>query len=93
MSESIEYLCREALKEAGIDDTDTVSNRSIRIVNKLFRENDSSNLWPIKNRFNATDRAIRKQRKMFQFSGPISIFEYILALEHEISNIVNSVKN
>ena len=64
---------------------------SIRQVNKLFRFTDESRLWPISSKFNATERAIRRLRRLqhggLYFSGGA---EYALALESTISDIVNS---
>lgn len=58
---------------------------SNKTINKYFRIIDDSNLWPIKGKFNVTERAIRKVQKM-RLSG----LEYCLALDSEISRIVNS---
>lgn len=60
-------------------------------INALFRRTDDSACWPIRGRFNATERAIRRLRRMGAFMGkeydPIS---YTLALNNEISFIVNN---
>lgn len=68
-----------------------LTRSEVRQVNKKMRKKDDSNLWPINGKFNATDRAIRKlyhtYRKHIEFE---SALEYELALEQEISNIVNS---
>ena len=66
------------------DDKQGLAN--IRAINKLFRAQDDSHLWPINGRFNATERAIRRLRK---FDYPVYGLEYCLGLEHEISTIVN----
>ena len=68
-----------------------VNEMSIRQINAYFRENDESHLWPICGRFNATERAIRRIRRLRQqglcvYPG----LEYYLALEQEISDIVNA---
>jgi len=90
--EPIENECIEKLKKAGIDDMGVIDNRSIRIVNKVFRDRDESNLYPINGRFNATERAIRKYRNVyFASNGPCSVYEYILGLDHLIGEIVNSI--
>ena len=63
---------------------------SKRAINKEFRKRDDSNLWPINGRFSATERAIRRLRRFQAESGlPIDGQEYVLALEAEISRIVN----
>ena len=60
---------------------------NIRAINKLFRAQDNSYLWPICDQFNATERAIKKIRKQgFALAG----LEYCLALETEITEIVNN---
>ena len=60
-------------------------------INKIFRKYDDSNLWPIKGRFNATDRAIRRAQKFNRETGrDMAGLEYCLFLESEISRIVNS---
>ena len=69
-----------------------VNEMSIRQINAYFRENDESHLWPICGRFNATERAIRRIRRLRQqglcvYPG----LEYYLTLEREISDIVNAV--
>ena len=68
-----------------------VNEMSIRQINAFFRENDESHLWPICGRFNATERAIRRIRRLRQqglcvYPG----LEYYLTLEQEISDIVNA---
>ena len=68
-----------------------MNEMSIRQINAYFRENDESHLWPICGRFNATERAIRRIRRLRQqglcvYPG----LEYYLTLEQEISDIVNA---
>lgn len=68
-----------------------VDEMSIRQINAYFRENDESHLWPICGRFNVTERAIRRIRRLRQqglcvYPG----LEYYLTLEREISEIVNA---
>jgi hypothetical protein len=60
---------------------------NIRAINKLYRMQDDSHLYPVNNRFNATERAIRRIRR-----GGMAIYglEYCCVLETEISDIVNS---
>jgi nitroreductase len=62
---------------------------NIAAINKLFRAQDESHLWPISGRFNATERAIRRIRRIND--GCINPgLEYALALDGELSRIVNS---
>ena len=69
-----------------------IANMSIRQINKIFRKDDDSLLWPICGRFNATERAIRKIRRERREGLEINAgLEYWLALEREISTIVNNV--
>lgn len=78
------------LKKRGISDLDTVSLKSIRLINKIFRENDDSHLYPILGEFNATERAIRwYRREYFRANGPCMNIEYIYGIEGTISDIVN----
>ncbi len=60
-------------------------------INALYRRSDDSACWPIRGHFNATERAIRRLRRMGAFVGeeydPVS---YTLALDNEISFIVNN---
>jgi len=66
------------------DDKQGLAN--IRAINKLFRKQDESRLYPINGRFNATERAIRQMRK---FDCPVYGLEYCLGLDGLISEIVN----
>lgn len=67
------------------DDKQGLAN--IRAINKLYRQQDDSSLWPINGRFNATERAIRRVRRL---GMALYGLEYCYALEGEISRIVNS---
>jgi len=69
------------------DNKNGISN--IRAINKIYRAQDESHLWPIRGRFSATERAIRKARK-FKILGGL---EYCYTLENIIGNIVNDPKN
>ena len=70
--------------------TDAIINEmSIREINRHFRNEDDSEKWPICGKFNVTERAIRKVRKQGLNGG----LEYYLALEAEISDIVNDERN
>ncbi len=66
---------------------DDIQNGSTRRINAYFRANDESHKWPIHNRFNVTERAIRRLRKTGLYNGGP---EYFLALESECSLIVNN---
>lgn len=70
-----------------------VTDMNIREINALFRKNDESHLWPILNRFNATERAIRRIRKITRNNGTTGGYEYALMLDEEISKIVNDERN
>lgn len=67
-----------------------IENGSIRVINAYFRANDESHKWPICNRFNVTERAIRRLRKQQMYNGGL---EYFLAIDAEISRIVNYENN
>lgn len=69
----------------GVDVTDM----SIRQINQLFRKHDESRKWPIFGQFNATERAIRRLRKVMRCNGTTGGFEYALMLDDEIGRIVN----
>ena len=66
-----------------------INEMSIRETNRYFRNEDESDMWPICGKFNVTERAIRKVRKLGLNGG----LEYYLALEAEITDIVNNEKN
>ena len=77
---------------------ETIANRADRFtgrantaaINRTFRRMDQSHLWPILGKFDATERAIRRVRKDFAECGMICEgLEYALALESEVSAIVN----
>ena len=65
---------------------DEIENGTTRQINAYFRANDTSHKWPICNRFDATERAIRRLRKFGIYVGGL---EYFHALDAEISDIVN----
>jgi hypothetical protein len=62
-----------------------IENGTLRRINAYYRANDTSHKWPICNKFDATERAIRRLRGQYPHGG----LEYFLALDSEISNIVN----
>ena len=45
-----------------------VSDMTIRQINRLFRQHDTSMLWPICGRFNATERAIRRLQRTAEYT-------------------------
>lgn len=65
------------------------ANRSA--INRAFRAADDSHLWPINNRFNATERAIRNVQRFMRDGGyDLTGLEYALALDAELSRVVNA---
>lgn len=61
---------------------------NIARINREYRRDDESHLWPICNKFDVTERAIRRVRRQgYALYG----LEYAYAIDHEISNIVNSI--
>jgi hypothetical protein len=82
-----EILTAERISELTAD-LDGLAN--ITAINKLYREQDESNLWPISGRFNCTERAIRQARKYQSASGAVYGYEYAMLIDHLISNIVNN---
>lgn len=67
------------------------NNRANRAaINKIFRAHDESHLYPVRGRFDATERAIRRAQRFNRETGnDMAGLEYCLFLESEISNIVN----
>ena len=72
-----------------------LTGRAYRMaVNKMFMEQDDSNLWPIRNRFNITQRAFSHARKFERDSGvELAGLEYCLFVEDDIGRIVNDSNN
>lgn len=64
-----------------------IENGTTRQINAYFRANDEGHKWPICNKFDVTERAIRRLRKTGMYNGGL---EYFMALDSEVSNIVNS---
>ncbi len=63
---------------------------NIAAINRYFREQDESELYPILGRFNATERAIRRLRRLRRDGLCVSEgLEYAYALDEIISEIVN----
>lgn len=85
-----EFLTAEQIVQRAEQNTRTDSNLAIRRqMNKLYRKQDESKLYPVFNRYNITERAIRKARKLESLNDIMSPYEYALYLEEEMSNIVN----
>ena len=60
-------------------------------INKAFRLQDDSHLFPIRNRFNATERAIKQARAIMSAYGQACIgLEYCLTIDSRLSSIVNN---
>ena len=82
-------LSPEKIADLTNDITDSHKNRAA--INKLYREQDESHLWPIDNNFNVTDRAIRKAQKHMKEAGyDYCGFEYSYLLDQILSEIVNT---
>ena len=63
---------------------------TIRQINRWFRLHDESHLWPVKGRFNATDRAIKRLQgyEYIAYRGEGAV--YAANLHEEIGQIVNA---
>lgn len=59
-----------------------------RVINRLYRQQDDSGKWPIRGKFNVTERAIRRVRGTCDCPD-----SYARALEREMSIIVNDERN
>jgi hypothetical protein len=67
---------------------------NIVAINRLFREQDESHMWPVNSRFNITDRAIRHAQKFQRESGcTLYGLEYAYFLDEEMGRIVNDERN
>lgn len=77
-----------------MEEPKNVNDMSIRQINKYFREHDESHLFPICRKFNATERAIRKIRKLRRKGLEVNEgLEYYLTLDREVSEIINDERN
>lgn len=81
------YLTAEQIADL-TEDKEGIAN--IRAINKLYRQQDESNLYPINGRFNATERAIRQAREFKRQTEAIYGLEYCYLLDQLLSNIVNN---
>lgn len=74
---NLEKLARQAEKLNG--------KAHIAFINNAFRAEDESHKWPINGKFDATERAIRRLRRIgYDMQG----LEYCYALDAEITRIV-----
>ena len=81
-------MTQEQIAEQAQDATSIRAERII--INALYRKQDDSHLWPLCNKFNATNRAINRVLKFERDSGcGLYGLEYCYAIDNEISNIVN----
>ena len=69
-----------------MDKFDSIANGTVRQINAYYRATDESHKWPICNKFNVTERAIRRLRATRYYNGGL---EYFLAMEEELVRIVN----
>jgi len=81
-----EYRTAEQIA-ALTDNKDGIAN--IRAINALYRAQDESHLYPIRNRFNATERAIRRVRRFAKDYGTLYGLEYSYVIDNESTEIVN----
>ena len=84
----MQYLTSEQIAEK-TDNLDGLANK--RAINKLYRNQDESHLYPINGNFDATERAIRQVRQFIHDSGCDSYgLEYCYMIEERLSSIVNN---
>ena len=86
----MEYLTAEQIAKLA---EDFEGQANIREINRLYRAQDDSHLWPIRGRFNVTERAIRRVRRLARDYGGMYGLEYAYAIEQEIGEIVNDERN
>lgn len=72
------------------DNLSLIENGTKRQINAYFRANDCSHQWPICNKFDVTERAIRRLRLLDDGCLSAGGLEYFYALDAEISRIVNA---
>jgi len=63
---------------------------TIRQINRLFRLHDESQLWPVKGRFNATNRAIKRLQRYEYVAYRGEGAAYADTLDAEISQIITA---
>ena len=62
-------------------------------INSMYRQQDESHLWPISGEFNVTERAVRHVREFERLSDKLCPLGYALAIDAEMSRLVNDEKN
>ena len=88
----MERLTAEQIANATDHINDTEKNR--RAILELYHKQDDSHLWPIQGKFNITTRAAKRVGRFINEAGyDLAGLEYCLALEDEMSRIVNDEKN
>lgn len=73
---------------AGLDGFVDWTRENLIRVNAAMRALDDSSAWPISGRFNATDRAISRVRRLDGFDG---LDGYVRRVDEEIGTIVNAL--
>jgi hypothetical protein len=69
-----------------------VGARNTAAINRHFRAEDESHLYPVCGRFNATERAIRKVRREFAECGiPCTGLEYAVAIDATLDSIISDL--
>lgn len=87
-------FCRHTYEQrvchlAGVDAGDPLDRGTLVKVHRAMRTLDQSDLWPIRDRFNATNRAIRRVREL-RHEYDLAVVEYAESIHHEIGRIVNA---
>jgi hypothetical protein len=76
---------------AGLEDYAPATRANIIAVNRAMRALDDSGSWPIRSRFNGTDRAIDRVRRAWcseLYANGLD--SYVRAVDAEIGRIVNA---
>ena len=82
----------EEIAKAANDLTDPIKNR--KAIDKLYLNQDDSDLWPIRGKFNCTKRAIKRAKYfMSQTNQDMMGLEYSYLIDSILSEIVNNPKN
>ena len=70
--------------------TNELTNKERRRVNKQFRDKDDSHLWPVNGKFSVAERAISRARRL-EKQGLVfdCVYSYEEFLNQEASKIVN----
>ena len=90
--ENMDRLTAEQIAAKTDHITDSEKNR--KAIRELYHKQDDSHLWPIRGKFNVTTRAAKKVGWFMNETGyDLAGLEYCLALEDEMSRIVNNEKN